>query len=242
MEKMPKSEKINLILIFGLSVLLLASLLLFPSITFQFPWNQTIIFSIAIHVPLISTILFLIIAEIKRRRKIIPEGEGILLKISIKTRKFLYFIPIAIFFAAWWVNIGIAIDYLVEREVPLDIWLFKWPKLTNHFLMYTNTFSSFCFGCYSWSVITYYLGTRAPKLFTQEIRLITLSYPFWFGISVHLGLIGPKSYLNGWLALHIIFGVWEAKGSLLAIVISLTSLVKKYSLLEWLIKSKKFDY
>ena len=142
---------------------------------------------------------------------------------QIKLRKILYFIPILVFFVAWWIDVGIGISYLISIDLSWISWAFSWPQLTDNYLIYTNTFSSFFFGCYAWSIITYFLGTKNPERFIRAIKSIYLCFPFWFGMSIYLGIIGAGSYYNGWLSAHIIFGIWVALGSIISIYMLVTS-------------------
>ncbi|KKL73118.1 hypothetical protein LCGC14_2078110, partial [marine sediment metagenome] len=126
-------------------------------------------------------------------------------------RKILYFIPILVFFGAW---LGV-----------LELFL-NWSVITDSFRFNMITFSSFFFGCYSWSIITYYLGTKNPTRFKRAVRSICLCYPFWFVMSIYLGIIGVDSYYNGWLSLHIVFGIWVASGAIIATLLVLAHIEK----------------
>ena len=83
-------------------------------------------------------------------------------KLNPTVRKGLYFTPIVVFFVAWWVDVGIAITYLGPYLENLDKnvgnWVVSWAELTDNYLIYPNVFLWFFFGCYSWSIIMYYLG------------------------------------------------------------------------------------
>ncbi len=160
--------------------------------------------------------------QIKPKEKI-PESSKTILNPMI--RKALYFIPIIVFFVVWWVDVGISIAYLIKIGdfYILSSWVFDWPQLTDDFLIYTNTFSAFFFGCYAWSITTFILGNKNPERFIRVIKSICLFYPFWFGMSIYLGIIGVGSYSNGWLSVHIIFGLWVASGAIISIYMIVTS-------------------
>jgi len=154
-------------------------------------------------------------------------------------KKVLYFTPIVVFFVAWWVDVGIAISYLGPYLDYLDLgfvaivdWAFGWAELTDSFLIYTNSLSSFFFGCYSWSIITYYLGTINLKLYRRAIKSICVCYPFWFGMCMYLGLIGPESYYNAWLTVHLIFGIWVALGSITAFFVVITRIGESWEVVN----------
>ena len=146
---------------------------------------------------------YALLKNLKRKRQIKPkekEYDSSKPTLDPKIRKILYFTPIIVFFIAWWADVGIAISYLgpylENQDLTIVSWAFSWAELTDDFLIYTNTFSSFFFGCYSWSIITYYLGTKNPERFMRSIKSIYLCYPFWFGMCIYLGIIGAGSYLS----------------------------------------------
>ena len=148
-------------------------------------------------------------------------------------RKILYFIPILVFYWAWWFDIGTSISYLApyleNQDLTIVEWIIGWPYLTDDFLIYMNTFSSLFFGCYSWSIIAYYLGTKNPKRFKRAVKSIYLCYPFWLILSIYLGIIGVESYFNEWLFLHIVLGIWVASGSIISTLLVLAYLVKFFN-------------
>jgi hypothetical protein len=207
-----------------------------------FPIVYIMIFIIVILIPIFITICYFITKEISRKKseKDLEHRRSILHQ---KNRKFLYFIPIAIFFVAWGVDIGVAIFYLLDQDISFLNWALNWPELTDHYLIYTNTFSTFFFGCYSWSIITYYLGTKNLKRFRKAIKYISLWYPFWFGISINLSIAGAESYYNNWLIVHVIFGIWATLGSIIAIIMALSIMFSKIDFkgeLKFKISGKKF--
>jgi len=127
----------------------------------------------------------------------------------------LYSLPTFVFFVAWCVDVGIGIGYItLYRGLNLIDWGFNWVHLTDYYLIYTNTLSSLLFGCYAYSIIAYYLGINN---FKRAAKSIYMWFPFWFGISIFLGIIGPSSYYNGWLSVHIIFGLWVALGVIISL-------------------------
>ena len=197
----------------------------FESVVFYFPSSD--IPPITIEIVIVSIIIaFGIIGSLgliygyrnyKRRIKYkgneVETGKAILIPMI---RKILYFIPIIVFFVTWWVDLGIGIHYLFIEDFIFS-WVSDWPQLTDHFLIYTNTFSAFFFGCYTWSITTFILANTNPERFIRVIKSICLFYPFWFGMSIYLGIIGAGSYSNGWISVHIIFGLWVALGAIISI-------------------------
>jgi len=146
------------------------------------------------------------------------------LKISKYT---MYSIPIVLFFIAWCVVAVNTITYLGPFHVnanPLDIlsWVSNWFiiyidfLLVDENLLIMNTFSSFFFGCYSWSIILYYLGTINQKRYMRVIKIIVLSFVFWLGVCLQLSFIGVLSFYTLWSIWHLIFGLWVAAGSFFA--------------------------
>ena len=164
---------------------------------------------------------------IKHKERIVEPSKTILNPVI---RKILYFIPILVFYCAWWVDIGISISYLTpyleNQDLTIFGWVFGWTYLTDDFLVYTNTFSSFFFGCYSWSIIAYYLGTKNPARCKRAVKSIYLCFPLWFIMSTYLGIIGVNSYYNIWLSLHIIFGIWVALGPIISTSLVLAYIIK----------------
>ncbi len=141
-----------------------------------------------------------------------------------KLRKISLFLPILTFFILWWIDIGTAISHLIDLEIEWDVWIYEWPTLTDEYLIITNTFSSYFFGIYSWSIVIYYFGTVNFERYRRVIKSLILFYPFWLGICIHLCIIGESTYFNGWLTWQIIFGVWVALGSIYAIALVLLRL------------------
>ncbi len=168
--------------------------------------------------PLLALATFLIDIIIMWRKMKINR-----IKISKNT---IYSIPIILFFIAWCVVAVNAIIYLGPYVIvnPLNIlgWLFNclisyiYFSLTNETFLIMNIFSSFFFGCYSWSIILYYLGTINPKRYLRFIKIIVLSFVFWFGVCLQLSFIGVLSYHTLWSIWHVIFGLWVAAGSIIA--------------------------
>ncbi|KKL92117.1 hypothetical protein LCGC14_1887900, partial [marine sediment metagenome] len=154
----------------------------------------------------------------KMKKEINLEGNELKsrkIELTLATRKTLYAIPIFVFFVAWCVNVGIGIGYItLYRDLNLIDWGLDWVKLTDYYLIYTNTLSSLFFGCYAYSIIAYHLGINN---FKRGAKSIYLCFPFWFGISIFLGIIGPSSYYNGWLSVHILFGLWVAFGVIISL-------------------------
>ncbi|KKM91877.1 hypothetical protein LCGC14_1224050 [marine sediment metagenome] len=127
-----------------------------------------------------------------------------------RVEKDVLLIPIILFFILWWIEIGSAIVHLEEFGMYED-WISNWVTLTDDYLIYTNTFGSFFFGCYAWSIILYYLDVTN---YFRYMKLIILSFIFWFVISIFIGNVGAISYFNEWLFIHIIFGFWVGIGGI----------------------------
>ena len=159
----------------------------------------------------------------KRKEQIKLTHEPRKKKLNPTVRKVLYFTPIVVFFVVWWVDVGFTVSYLNTQGLDIFDWAFRWVELTDNYLIYTNTFSSFFFGCYSWAIITYYLGTKNLTRHRRALKSLYIYYPFWFGMCTYLGLIGVETYYNSWLLVHVIFGIWVALGSIIAIYMVLTS-------------------
>jgi len=217
---MPKRKTERMKGLETLSCVFVICLIIFPIIVSYFTKDPNIIYSTIFGVIILVPIIIIIGYLITKKKIKLKEKE-----------KILYFTPIVVFFVAWWVDVGIAISYLGPYLENFDLsiisWAFSWAELTDSFLIYTNSLSSFFFGCYSWSIITYILGTANPQRFRRANKSIWLFYPFWFGMCMHLGLIGAESYFNVWLAIHIIFGIWVALGSIIGIYMVVSSSVNE---------------
>ncbi len=152
----------------------------------------------------------------------------------------MYSIPIVLFFIAWCVVVVNAIIYLGPYldAIGLDItyWPFNWLMLSDEYLLILNTFSSFFFGCFSWSIMMYYLGTANQKRYLRVIRLIVLSLMFWFGVCVMLCITGVSTYSLPLSIWHVLFGLWVATGSIIATLKVVSALCWKigYSSVEYL--------
>ena len=203
--------------------------------------RELFIFFYSTIIPLLAlTTLLIVIIVMWRKIKMVQINR---FKIS---KNFIYSIPIFLFFIAWCVVVVNAIiylgPYLNVMELELVHWVFYWPILTDEHLLILNTFSSFFFGCYSWSIMIYYLGTKTnyylgtlnQNRYLRGAKIIVLSFVFWLGVCLQLSFIGVLSYSLPWSIWHLIFGLWVAAGSIIGIgcIVLDTSFFKSYSKIQ----------
>ncbi|MFX0039852.1 MAG: hypothetical protein ACFFCY_01280 [Promethearchaeota archaeon] len=123
-------------------------------------------------------------------------------------RKIGFFLPILIFGFCSLITIR-RIDLYLE-------WIFGWTSISSNSEVFSNVLYSFFFGCFAWSIVSYYLGTINLERFRRGIKFISLFYPFWLCISVFLGNLGLSSFSNVWIVLHILIRFWVGLGLLIA--------------------------
>jgi tetratricopeptide (TPR) repeat protein len=124
---------------------------------------------------------------------------------NIKTK---YFLPVLIF---WFLSLNT--NYRIDLYFE---WIFGWGSIYSILDVYSNILHSFYIGCFSWSIVVYYLGTINKERFRRGIKSIVIFYPFWLGLSIFLSSIGSSSYSNSWLFFHILLRIWVGAGLLLS--------------------------
>ena len=117
-------------------------------------------------------------------------------------------------------------------------WIFGWTSVFNDLEVYNNVLYSYYVGCFSWSIVTYYLGTINIERFRRGIKSIILFYPFWLGISIFVSSVGLSSFYNAWILVHVLMRFWVGTGLILAGIMVLNFIA--YRIYKPILKDKLF--
>lgn len=107
--------------------------------------------------------------------------------------------------------------------------IFGWFPINYGSLVYINVLSPFFVGFFSWSIVIYYFGTINFRRFKRAIKSMFLFYPFWLGIIIFVGSLGPSSYYNIWILAHLMMRVWSIGGSLLMVIMVINFILYRFN-------------